>query len=262
MDWNPTKYARFSGLRLRPALDLLAQVGDLPPGDICDLGCGAGVVGPILKDRFAGRQVVGLDSSAAMLAQAQATGAYDALHQADIAAWGGGGFALIYSNAVLHWLDDHPALLRRLAGQLVPGGMLAVQVPHQNAAPSHRGWVDLAATLFSDLPDLDSPGILTAPDYFSILSPLGAVSIWETEYFQRLDPSSQGHPVRLFTETTFARPILNALSGPDRATLIAAYDARMDQAYPRQADGAVLFPFRRLFFTLTMPECDTNRHQR
>ena len=37
-DWNPEAYARFRGLRLRPALDLLAQVGDLPLGDVVDLG--------------------------------------------------------------------------------------------------------------------------------------------------------------------------------------------------------------------------------
>ena len=36
-DWSPETYARFHDLRLRPALDLLAQVGALPAGDAVDL---------------------------------------------------------------------------------------------------------------------------------------------------------------------------------------------------------------------------------
>ena len=50
-DWSPETYARFRGLRLRPALDLLAQVGDLPPGDVIDLGCGDGAVAGALAAR-------------------------------------------------------------------------------------------------------------------------------------------------------------------------------------------------------------------
>ena len=47
-DWDPEAYARFRDLRLRPALDLLARVPQLPAGDVVDLGCGAGAAGPAL----------------------------------------------------------------------------------------------------------------------------------------------------------------------------------------------------------------------
>ena len=67
-DWNPERYARFGGLRLRPALDLLAQVGHVPDGAVIDLGCGNGAVGGALAARFEGRALVGVDSSPAMLA--------------------------------------------------------------------------------------------------------------------------------------------------------------------------------------------------
>ena len=70
LDWNPAAYARFADLRLRPALDLLGRVGALPAGDVVDLGCGAGSVGPALRDRFTGRTIVGVDASPAMLAEA------------------------------------------------------------------------------------------------------------------------------------------------------------------------------------------------
>lgn len=66
-DWNPGAYARFRGLRLRPALDLLAQVPELPPGDVVDLGCGDGAVAEALRARFPDRRLVGVDASPAML---------------------------------------------------------------------------------------------------------------------------------------------------------------------------------------------------
>lgn len=251
-DWNPGKYQRFSDLRLRPALDLIAAIPALPKGDVVDLGCGAGAVAADLAARFPKRALIGVDSSKAMLAKAQELGLYTRLDQADIALWRPHGPpALIYSNAALHWVTDHDSLLPELVQSLPPGGILAVQVPYQNAALSHQTWVHLVHQLFPGRAETQGgPGILTPEAYFDILSPLGQLRIWQTEYLQRLNPVAQGHPVRHFTEATFARPILNALNPEEQATLIAAYEAAMEKAYPLRADGAVLFPFRRLFFTL------------
>ena len=69
-DWNPSRYGQFKGQRLRPALDLLSRIGELPEGDVVDLGCGAGAVGPALRARFPERRIIGVDTSPAMLAQA------------------------------------------------------------------------------------------------------------------------------------------------------------------------------------------------
>jgi trans-aconitate 2-methyltransferase len=39
---------------------------------------------------------------------------------------------------------------------------------------------------------------------------------------------------------------------PDEQEVLGRlYDETMERAYPRRADGTVLFPFRRLFYTLT-----------
>lgn len=253
-DWDPEAYNRFRGHRLQPALDLLARVGGLPGGDIVDLGCGSGAVAEALQTRFAGRGLIGVDASATMLAQARALGLYDRLDQTPIADWRAPApSALIYANAALHWTPDHPTLLPRLAAMLAPGGTLAVQVPHQNNAPSHRVWRSLADEMFPGRVDPDSgPSVMRPVDYHRLLSPLGRLDLWETEYYQILPANTEAHPVRCYTETTFARPILAALNGEERAQLIAAYEAVMDKPYPRGADGTVLFPFRRLFFTLTV----------
>lgn len=249
-DWNPGDYARFSTLRLRPALDLLAQVAGLPEGDVVDLGCGAGAAAEALLQRFQGRRLIGVDLSAAMLAEAVG---YHRLEDADIATWRPGAApALIFSNAALHWLPDHGSLMPRLARLMAPGGTLAVQMPGQHDAPSHRLLREAAARLFPSrftLADWQPP-VADPADYWTLLSPFGTVAAWETEYLQHLPPSADGHPVRAFTASTAMRPWVAGLTEPEVRAFVDAYDAALGEAYPLLPDGSALMPFRRVFFTL------------
>ncbi|MDI3336522.1 methyltransferase domain-containing protein [Defluviimonas aestuarii] len=254
-DWNPDAYARFGDLRLRPALDLLAQVGDLPVGDVVDLGCGNGAAGPTLAERFTGRRLFGIDMSPAMLAAAEKCGCYQKLSEADAAQWQpDSATALIFSNAAMHWLPDHATLFPRLASVLIPGGMLAVQMPRQYGAPSHRFLRDFAAEMFPDRFDLKGWVAPVSPpvEYHRLLSPLGRVTVWETDYVQRLEPADGAHPVRRFTQSTAMRPYLEHLDDEETAAFIKRYDHALGSAYPVEADGSVLFPFRRVFFVLTV----------
>jgi trans-aconitate 2-methyltransferase len=241
---------------LRPALDLLAQIHGLPPGNVVDLGCGTGAVAGPLANRFPGRQLIGADASPAMLVEAQATALYTRLDLADVAVWTPPEApALIFSNAALHWLDDHATLLPRLAGLVRPDGVLAVQMPRQYDAPSHRLLREVAATLFPDRFDWSGwvPPVAPPEVYDRLLRPLGALDIWETEYLQRLAPVEAGHPVRHFTASTAMRPILERLDAAEAARFVAAYDAALAGPYPAAADGSVLMPFRRLFMVLRRP---------
>lgn len=254
-DWNPETYTRFRGLRLRPAIDLLAQVPGLPPGDVVDLGCGNGAVAAALAHRFPGQRLLGIDSSPAMLGQARATGAYADLIDADAAVWAPATPpALIFSNALCHWLPDHPVLFRRLAGYLAPGGTLAVQMPRQFAAPSLSLLRQIAPEMYPDRFDFShwQPPVAPPQDYVRMLSALGAVTVWETEYMQRLEPVAEGHPVRHFTQSTAMRPFADKLSEAELAAFITEYDLELAQAYPAEPDGSVIFPFRRVFFVLTV----------
>lgn len=246
-DWNPESYSQFRGLRLRPAMDLLAQIGALPNGPVVDLGCGDGAAAVALR-RF-GRELVGLDASAAMLAKAQG---YDSLVQADAALWQPDTPpALIFANAALQWLPDHASLMPRLAGFLAPGGVLAVQMPRQYFAPSHRFLRDIAAALFPDRfdPAFEAP-VLPAPGYWEMLSPLGEVQAWETDYVQHLGPAPDMHPVRAFTSSTAMRPFVDKLTESEAEAFVSSYDKALASAYPLAADGSALMPFRRIFFVL------------
>lgn len=252
--WNPETYARFRGLRLRPAVDLLQQIGDLPAGAVIDLGCGNGAVGPALAARFPDHPLIGVDSSPDMLAKADETGAYDELLQADITDWAPDAPpALIFSNAALNWVPEHARHMPRLAAILRAGGTLAIQMPGQHDQPSHRLAREVAQTLFPDRFPLDGPvaHVLDPADYHAMLSPLGQFNAWETTYLQQLDPAA-GHPVRKFAESTYLLPYLHRMDPAEHATYITTYEHALTVAYPAQPDGRVLFPFRRVFLTLTV----------
>src|SRR5215813_9254759 len=137
--WDPQQYGRFSDHRLRPGLDLLARIGDLPQGPIYDLGCGAGALSPLIAARWPDRPVIGIDNSAEMLATAREAAPEIEFLPGDIADWHPATpAALLFANASLQWLDGHDALFARLMKLLLPGGVLAVQMPRNHESPSHR----------------------------------------------------------------------------------------------------------------------------
>jgi trans-aconitate 2-methyltransferase len=135
--WSPARYERFHAERTQPFWDLAALVESRPGMRVVDLGCGTGELTAQLHEKLQARETIGVDSSAAMLAKApQVPGVR--FEQGDIS-----GFELpstldlIFSNAAMHWVPDHPALLRRLTAALAPGGQLAVQMPMTDDQVTH-----------------------------------------------------------------------------------------------------------------------------
>lgn len=144
--WNPDQYGRFRGERSQPFFDLMALVQPRPGMRVVDLGCGPGELTKELHVHLDARETIGIDNSPAMLAKAAAyAGNGLRFEDGDIGAFSGdGAFDLVFSNAALHWVPDHPALLARLTAALKEGGQLAVQVPDNDAHPSHATAVAVA----------------------------------------------------------------------------------------------------------------------
>jgi trans-aconitate 2-methyltransferase len=137
--WDPAQYERFERERSAPFFDLLELVQPCPGGRVVDLGCGTGALTRALHEQTGAHSTIGLDSSPAMLERsADHTGGGLTFELGDIAGWAPPEpIDLIFSNAALHWIDDHVGLFTRLTGALPPGGQLAVQVPANHDHPSH-----------------------------------------------------------------------------------------------------------------------------
>jgi len=196
-----------------------------------------------------------VDSSAEMLAAAQprAVPGKLAFERADAAHWAPPQpVDLWLSNATFQWLDDHDALLRHAAAHLAPGGAVAVQMPGNFDAPSHRM---LAATRADGpwaerLAGMERGTEVHDPSWYVLaLSRHGFVDVdaWETTYIHML---SGADPVLEWMKGTALRPVLARLTEAERPRFLDALAARLRDAYPAHSCGTLL-PFRRIFFVAT-----------
>jgi trans-aconitate 2-methyltransferase len=248
--WDPAQYGVFARERGRPFGELVARVGAQRPGQVVDLGCGDGSLTATLAARWPDAAVLGVDSSAEMLAAAAAhsTSRLSFL-RGTIEDWRPDRpVDVLVANAALHWVPDHAEHLPRLVSAVSPGGWLAFQVPGNGDAPSHTlltelrrspRWRDRLGAGAGRWPD-----VLDPPGYIDRLARLGCVvDAWETTYAHVL---AGPDPVLEWVRGTALRPVLAALSAADAADFEAEYGAALREAYPAAPYGTVV-PFRRVF---------------
>ena len=247
-DWEPNRYLHYADERSRPFADLLARVDAESPRHVVDLGCGPGQLTSRLAERWPSAEVLGLDSSPAMIETAsQQEHPRVRFALADLRTWTPTEpVDVVISNAALQWVPGHRALLPGFVAALRPGGWFAFQVPGNFGAPSHTLLRSLADDLrFRDhTAELTWPAVAEPQDYLHDLASLRcAVDAWETTYLHVLS----GHdPVFAWVSSTAARPVLQALPAASRREFEVAYQAQLRQAYPATPYGTVL-PYRRLF---------------
>ncbi len=249
MAWDPSQYLAFGNERLQPALDLLGRIPLEAPHTVIDLGCGPGNVTKTLKGRWPGAALTGVDGSPEMLERARAEDPDIEWVEADMNDWRPEAQVdLIYSNAALHWLNNHDVLFPQLVKHLAPGGYLAVQMPRNWGAASHTSITEAVhdGPWRKMLEPLLRPAPSHAPSYYyDLLAPeTNTLAIWETDYCQILDGEN---PVAEFVKGTQLKRFLDALDEPVRGEFESDYRARILAAYPKRTDGKTLFPFRRLF---------------
>lgn len=253
--WSPAQYERFREARRRPFLDLTLRIRATHPLHVVDLGCGTGDLTAELLARWPTARVDGVDASEAMLEKARARAVPGRLefHAGDLATWQPPAPPdVLVSNAALHWVAGQRAQLARLGGLLAPGGTLAVQVPANFEAPSHRRVAEVAA-LPRFAPHLahalrGSAEPLLA--YAEVLAGRGLeVDAWETTYLHLL-PGEDA--VLAWLEGTTLRPLLAALPAGEVAPFRAALAERLRQDYPARPYGTP-FPFTRRFVVAVRP---------
>ena len=253
-DWNPRLYMKFEDERTRAALDLLTRVSVVAPREIVDLGCGPGNSTQLLSRRFPDAEIVGLDTSDAMLAHARRRVPGAEFRRQDIADWRPENPPdLIFANAALHFLPDHHELFPRLAAALPSGGQLAVQMPDNVREASHAAmrlvavegpWADRLGPIAKS-----RPVIAGFEDYYAWLRPLcPRIDVWMTTYVHPLD-GPQG--IADWFAGSGLRPFLDPLDEGERDAFLVRYRRELGESYPPQPDGTALLAYPRLFLVAT-----------
>jgi trans-aconitate 2-methyltransferase len=130
--WNAADYAANSVVQQTWARELIAKLKLRDGENILDVGCGDGKVTAEIVRAVPAGFVVGIDASPQMIAFAKKTFPskknpnlkFQVMDARKIKF--AQQFDLIFSNAALHWVDDHEKILRGASAVLKSGGRLVV----------------------------------------------------------------------------------------------------------------------------------------
>ncbi len=249
-EWNPELYRQFEAERTRPAQELLARIPPLAVQHVTDLGCGPGNSTELLWQAWPQAHITGLDNSLTLLEQAQLRLPECDFISADIRNWQAAApQEVIFANASLQWLGDHPQLLPHLVAQLADNGVLAIQMPDNLDQPSHRLMREVAAAPpwreKISAQAAERKKLLTAEHYYDVLAGAGCrVDIWRTTYYHLMPDAAA---IVDWLRATGLRPFLAPLDEHQQQAFLQDYLAAIREAYQPQVDGQILLAFPRLF---------------
>lgn len=248
--WDPQLYLKFDRERTQPSIDLAARVEIAEPRKVIDLGCGPGNSTAVLQARWPTAEITGLDSDDEMLRAARRDYPQHYWLQQDAATWKSRGeYDVVFSNAMLQWLPNHAQAIENWFAAVAPGGALAVQVPAHLRSAVHNHILEVVSEPMWRERTSDAAHAINSAEagyFYDILSGLSQrIDLWVTEYCHVLDGPEE---IINWMRGTGLRPYLNVLSPGEQQRFEAELLERVAVSYPRQQDGKVLFPFRRLFF--------------
>ena len=130
--WNAAAYAANSTVQQAWARELIARLKLRGDEHVLDVGCGDGKVTAEIAHALPRGSVTGADASPTMIEFAKATFPAAQFSNLRFRAMDARKlkfdrqFDLVFSNAALHWVDDHEAILRGAAAVLKDGGRLVI----------------------------------------------------------------------------------------------------------------------------------------
>ena len=251
MPWNPDLYHKFQAQRSAPFYDLLALVDIRENLKVIDLGCGTGNLTRELADALPNSRVTGLDSSPQMLEKAASLTTPNLVFEQGDQSTLTGEWDLIFSNAALHWSENHAELIPRLFERLQPGGQIAVQIPSNHNHISHQIYRETAE---EDMFKFVLQGfqryapVLPIDDYARILFNCGAEEI---NVFEKIYPHvlENADAVVEWISGTALVPYFERI-GEHKEAFVESIREKMRAAMP---DSPVFYPFRRILFSARKP---------
>lgn len=221
--WDPALYAKHGSFVPRLGAELVAWLAPMPGERILDLGCGDGA----LTTQIAAAQanVVGIDSSAALVAAARAKGleahTVDA-HQLSFDS----EFDAVFSNAALHWMKQPEAVLAGVHRALRPGGRFVAEMgAHGNVASVIRA-LEPALQARGSSVEACNPWYFPRDESYRMLLENHGFMVTGLRSFQR--PTRLPGALRGWIET-FARSFTEAVAPEEREAFISEVLERWQQ---------------------------------
>ncbi len=146
-DWDAAAYHRLSDAQEAMGREVLERLELRGDERVLDAGCGTGRVTAALLERLPRGEVVAVDGSPAMVAEArERLGPRVEAHVADLTELVlEARVDAILSTATFHWIADHDRLFERLFAALKPGGRLVAQCGGEGNVAAVQSAIDEVA---------------------------------------------------------------------------------------------------------------------
>ncbi|MCW4006089.1 MAG: methyltransferase domain-containing protein [Candidatus Bathyarchaeota archaeon] len=138
--WNAEEYAKQSSNQYEWAMELIPKLNLTGTEALLDIGCGDGKITAVLASYLPHGKVVGIDSSEDMIALARRTFPQSQYPNLSFMRMDAREltfreqFDVVFSNATLHWIIDHPAVLSGVHDSLDSHGQLLFQMAGEGNA--------------------------------------------------------------------------------------------------------------------------------
>ncbi len=252
MQWNPQQYEQFERERSAPFRDASQLIHVRPQLEVIDLGCGTGALTSRLAELLPNSSVLGIDTSAEMLQQAQQYVRPGVTFEQAAIEHVHGAWDVVFSHAAIQWIAEHPRLIAHLWSLVRPGGQLVVQLPSNHGHASHT----LMAHLAQQEPYRSALGgwtrqvpVLSIEQYATLLWELGGT---ELTVFEKVYPHefASADSIVEWVKGTALLPYVQRLPSALRDDFVAQYRELLRAQLPMQP---VFYGFRRIIWAATRP---------
>src|SRR6478609_5929143 len=139
LEWDAKTYDAISDPQFNWGMEVLGRLELNGDESVLDAGCGSGRVTEELLKRLPSGQMLAVDGSQAMIAEARerlgdrASYMVSDLSELEVEE----PVDLVFSTATFHWILDHDRLFQRLRAALLPGGRLVAQCGGEGNVAEH-----------------------------------------------------------------------------------------------------------------------------
>ncbi len=213
--WNPSRYDEKHAYVWSLAADLIDLLSPKPGERILDLGCGTGHLTARIAEL--GAEVIGIDASAEMIAQARKN--YPDLRfeiqdardfRFDLP------FDAVFSNAALHWIKEPERVIACIERALKPGGRFVAEFGGKGNIQRIVGAIKAACqAVGSSLKEESIPWYFPSLGEYAALLERNGLAVTEASLFDRPTALEGGEAGLRDWIETFAASLLQHLP-PDR----------------------------------------------
>ena len=249
VQWNARDYAQHSQGQYGWGLSNVQRLALRGTEWVLDIGSGDGKLTAEIARRVPGGRVLGVDNAADMVQFSQQSHATEfgnlRFMLADAQALDlPSEFDVAFSNSTLHWIPDHPAVLRGIYRALKPGGRMFLSMSGRGTAAVVLSAIDHLAEhkpWRSWLAHVPVPWYFFGPEEYHVwLQDVGFVS-------RRVElvPRQMRQPGLAGLESwlrTAWMPYTDRVPQDQRAAFVSIVAQQVIERYPAGVDGSVLLP--------------------